>query len=136
MDRYAQLQNNIVVYVIESDTDPDGINGGWVACGADVGPGHTYAGGVFTPPVAPAEEPVKRHLAVGSFFDRFGPLKIAILSSTDATVKALILDCSVRKYIDLDNEELPFGIDLLIAAGYAVDKTAILTAPITESELP
>lgn len=80
---------------------------------------------VVTPP---------KHLSVGSFFDRFGQLKYAILASTDASVKALITDCSVRKYIDLDNVQLPYGLDMLIAAGFAIDKVAILTAPIGEGE--
>jgi hypothetical protein len=78
--------------------------------------------------------PITRFISVGAFFDRFGALKWAILADTNPGVQALIKDCTVRKYIDLDNPALPFGLDMLIAAGHAVDKVAILTAPIAASE--
>lgn len=78
--------------------------------------------------------PLPKHISVGSFFDRFGAQKYPILASTDASVKALITDCSVRRYIDLDNVQLPYGLDMLIAAGFAIDKAAILTAPIADGE--
>ena len=130
MQRYAQITNGIVTNVIESETDPDGINGGWVACD-NAGPGYTYDGSTFT---APAAVPVLRHISVGSFFDRFGKFKYPILASTNVGVQALIKDCSVRYYIDLDNPELPTGLDLIIAAGFAIDKNLILTAPVLDSE--
>ena len=133
MQRYAQITNASVSQVIESDTDPDGINGAWIACGDDVSFGDTYDGTDFARPVPPV--PV-RHTSVGAFFDRFGPLKWAILASTDVTVKALIADCSVRKYIDLDNPDLPAGLAMLVAAGYAIDASAILNMPVLPKELP
>lgn len=134
MIRYAQIMNGEVATVIESATDPDGINGNWIACG-DAGPGWLYADGVFTPPVAP-QALTQRHTSVGAFFDRFGPLKWAILSSTDPMVQALVKDCSVRAHIDLDNDQLPGGLDMLVAAGYAIDKSAILNMPVLAKELP
>lgn len=133
MDRYAQVTDGIVTQAIESDTNPDGINGAWVACGNDVGFGDTYDGTDFARPVPPAPP---RLVSVGAFFDRFGPLKWAILASADATVSALIADCSVRKHIDLDNPDLPAGLALVVAAGYAVDPEEILTAAILPKELP
>lgn len=39
---------------------------------------------------------VPRHITVGAFFDRFGPMKWAILADTDPQVRAVILDASVR----------------------------------------
>jgi hypothetical protein len=78
--------------------------------------------------------PQPHHITVGAFFDRFGSKKWAILADSDPGVQALIKDCSVRKFIDLDNPELPFGLDLLIAAGHDIDKDAILFTTITESE--
>jgi len=77
-----------------------------------------------------------RFISVGSFFDRFGNSKWSILADTTPSVQALIKDCSVRKYIDLDNTSLPFGLDMLIAAGHVIDKVAILTADISPQELP
>jgi len=79
---------------------------------------------------------VPQHITVGAFFDRFGALKWAILADTNPGVQALIKDCSVRKYIDLGNPELPYGLDMLIAAGHTIDKSAILTTPILEAEKP
>jgi len=131
--RYAQVTNNTVSQVIESETDPDGINGAWIACGDDVSFGDTYDGTDFAQPAQPA--PV-RHISKGAFFDRFGAQKYPILASTDATVKALIADASVRKYIDLDRADLPTGLAMLVAAGYAIDESAILNAPVLASELP
>lgn len=133
MKRYAQIINGTVSNVIESDTDPDGINGAWVACG-DAGPGYTYAEGAFIEPVAPVAAP--RHISVGAFFDRFSAQKYPILASADAGVKALITDCSVRKYIDLDNPALPYGLDMLVSAGYAIVPGDIIGAAIAEGERP
>lgn len=88
-------------------------------------------------PDDPAPPPVQpNHITVGAFFDRFGAQKYPILASADPGVQALIKDSSVRKYIDLDNAMLPYGLDMLIAAGYAIDKVAVLTAPITDAERP
>jgi hypothetical protein len=102
--------------------------------------GFSYMGGVFSAPIPPAPPPAPppvqppKHISVGAFFDRFGAQKYPILASADAGVRALITDCSVRKYIDLDNAQLPYGLDMLIAAGHAIDKEAILAAAIDEGE--
>ena len=82
---------------------------------------------------APAEQ---RHITVGAFFDRFGDQKMAILSSTDPGVRALITDCTVREYIDLDDPQLPAGVTMLVDAGFTVDAETILSAPIEERERP
>ena len=80
--------------------------------------------------------PQVRHISVGAFFDRFGPLKWAILRDQDDSCKAVVQDASVRKYIDLDNVDLPAGLAILQAAGHAIDPVAILDAPIQPYELP
>ena len=77
-----------------------------------------------------------RHISVGAFFDRFGPLKWAILRDQDDNCKAVVQDASVRKYIDLGNADLPAGLAILQAAGHAIDPAAILDAPIQPHELP
>jgi len=132
---YAQLQNSIVIGVSQlSDaiSSPDLIE---IASLDTSLLGSTYADGVFTAP-APEPTPAPRHISVGAFFDRFGSLKWAILADTNPGVQALIKDCSVRKYIDLDNADLPAGLSMLVSAGHAIDTTAILTATITEAERP
>jgi hypothetical protein len=77
-----------------------------------------------------------QHISVGAFFDRFGAEKWQILADETAQCKAVIQDASVRKYIDLDNPELPAGLAILQAAGHAIDPAAILDAPIQPHELP
>ena len=52
-------------------------------------------------------QPEPRHISVGAFFDRFGPAKWAILADGAFAVQAVVKDTSVRKYIDLDNPDLP-----------------------------
>ncbi len=76
------------------------------------------------------------HISVGAFFDRFGPLKWDILADPNERVKAVREDASVRKYIDLDNPDLPAGLAILQAAGHAIDPAAILDTPIQPHELP
>lgn len=84
----------------------------------------------------PAPTAGPQHISVGAFFDRFGAEKWQILADETAQCKAVIQDASVRKYIDLDNPELPAGLAILQAAGHAIDPAAILDAPIQPHELP
>ena len=84
----------------------------------------------------PVESRTARHISVGAFFDRFGPLKWAILADTNPQVQAVVKDASVRSYIDLDNADLPAGLALIQAAGHALDAAAIIDAPVGAGELP
>lgn len=94
-------------------------------------------GATVTRLAIPAPAPsLPRHLSVGSFFDRFGAAKWAILADTSPTVQAVVRDASVRSYIDLDNPQLPAGLAVLVAAGHAIDSSAIMSAPILDSERP
>ena len=75
---------------------------------------------------------------VGAFFDRFGATKMAVLASSNTTVKALVSDCMCRKWIDLKRADLPAAIDLIIAAGIPGVNTAlkniIINTPVTAAE--
>lgn len=84
----------------------------------------------------PDPPPEVRHVSVGAFFDRFGPLKWTILADTNPQVRAVVKDASVRSYIDLDNADLPEGLALLQAAGHTIDVEAVVGAPIRPEELP
>lgn len=131
MERYAQLNGNLVVNVIESETDPDGINGNWIACG-NASPGWTYDGSTFIPP---EPQPEIRQITVGSFFDRFGDQKWPVLADTTPSVQALIKDASVRAYINLDDPQVEAGLNM-VAAKHTIDVNAIITAPIQPGERP
>jgi hypothetical protein len=144
--QYALIKNTIVQNIIEADQGfADSIATEWDAVvsieGVTPAPGigWSYEAGVFTAPVAPpAPEPIPepRHITVGAFFDRFGNQKWPILSSPDLGVQGLIKDASVRRWIDLDDEQLPAGLDMLIAAGFPIDKEAVINAPIQPKERP
>jgi len=138
MDRYAQLVDNVVHLVIESETDPDGINGEWVACG-NAGPGWTYDGTTFSEPPAPPApvDPCEWLIDIGPFYDRFGGTKMAVLTSTDAGVKAIMQDVSIRKWIDLKRADVISALAYIGSVVPAVDATlqeAILTTPVTTEE--
>ena len=96
---------------------------------------------VAAPDVEPEPTPVDPALwriDVGSFFDRFGEAKLAILSSENTIVKAMITDASVRKYIALieRKDELAQMLGLLqsLVPGINLDVAAILETEPTDAE--
>ena len=122
MNRYAiKNQNGEVVNTIVADEDFVQANypGLWELAPDDV--------------PAPVVNPTEWLIDVGPFFDRFGPAKLAVLSSSDAAVRALVTDLQVRKWIDLKRADVAQGIDLLISKSIpgldAALKSAILTPP-------
>jgi hypothetical protein len=87
------------------------------------------------PPAPPS--PTEWLIDVGPFFDRFGAAKLSVLASADATVRALVADLQVRRWIDLRRADVAQGIDLLISKGIGVTaamKESILTSPVTVEE--
>ena len=90
----------------------------------------------YASPEAPMPTPALRHISVGAFFDRFGAQKYPILASSEPMVQALIKDCTVRTFIDLDRADLPMGLQMLVQAGFAIDPEAVLTALILDNERP
>lgn len=93
-----------------------------------------YPAGNYREVPEPPAPPEQRFIFVGSFFDRFGAFKWPILADANPMVQALVKDCQVRRYIDLDNPELPAGLGMLVQAGHAIDPEVVINAPITESE--
>ena len=83
-------------------------------------------------------DPALWRIDVGSFFDRFGDAKLAILASENTIVKAMITDASVRKYISLieRKDELTQMLGLLqsLVPGICLDVTAILETEPTDAE--
>ena len=97
---------------------------------------HTEVAPVVTENTAPVD-PTRWRIYVGSFFDRFGAAKLAILSDPDPVVQAVITDALVRNYIDLlgRRDELLQVIGLLNAKGHAVDATAVRDLAPTDEEV-
>ena len=140
MTRYAQIADGVVKVIIASATDPDGINGAWIACGDAVSPGWTYDGTVFAPP---APQPEVRHITRLAFLSRFTDAEaVAIdLASIGSTVPA----ASMRRYttkvnastfIDLDRADTRAGVTALEGAGLLAAGRAlvILDAPVQDFE--
>lgn len=100
--------------------------------------GTKYINGQFVqieqPPIY--DIPQIRKISVGSFYDRFGSSKYAILASTDPSIRALIEDCKVRSYIDLDHPSLRPGLQMIVNAGYSIDIDSIVGTDPTPSEIP
>ena len=88
----------------------------------------------------PGPEPVSQTewlIDIGTFFDRFGAAKMAVLRSADAGVKAIIADLQVRKWIDLKRADVATGLQYVgskVAAVTPALQTAILTTPVTPEE--
>lgn len=142
-DRYAQFANTgEIVVVIESITDPDGVNGSWILVpeGAGWGPGWVSSDGGLTaiPPVPPVEppKPYLHFIDLGPFNDRFGVKKLAVLMSADPIIKAFNSDKSDRHWVDLERADVRAavgymaGIPLTIAPG----QTVTITTPILTQE--
>jgi hypothetical protein len=122
--RIELLENGVVVNTIEASEEfaEQHYLGAW-----------RLAAEQNTPDAGPS---LPRHITVGAFYDRFGAAKWNILADTDASVQAVIKDSSVRKYIDLDNPDLPAGLAIIQAAGHDIDPDAILGDPIEDKERP
>lgn len=84
-----------------------------------------------------AVNPTSWRIYVGAFFDRFDGEKLAILSSSDLVVQAIIKDASVRHFIDLRarRAELEQALNLLVSKGFAINPSAILDTEPTADEI-
>ncbi len=149
MNRYAQLSSGIVHQVIESETDPDGINGEWVECG-NAGPGWTYNGSTFEPPVV-VTPTVTRYLSKLGFRNRFTSaekalIEFAALDNPAAAMSERMLAASIRAnladqrdatYIDPNRPDTRQGVIGMEASGLLASGRAlqILDAPILDEEM-
>lgn len=65
------------------------------------------------PTVTSTESSFTHLIDIGAFFDRFGDAKFQILTSSDATIKALLLDVTVRKWIDLRRPDVEQALNII-----------------------
>lgn len=88
-------------------------------------------------PPAPPANPVDWYIDIGPFMDRFGAAKLAVLTSADITVKAIVQDMMARKWIDLKRTDVASSFAYIGSKVPAVTpamQTAILTTPVTPEE--
>lgn len=130
LTRYAQVANGVVLNVIESETDPDGVNGSWIACG-DAGPGWLYAEGDFFSPEPDEDAPAARRITVLAFRNRFAlsekiAMEIASLDDASlpmpqrqqaAALRVYQADALSATFIDLDRADTRAAVQALEAAG-------------------
>ncbi len=74
---------------------------------------------------------------IGSFFDRFGAAKMAVLTSSDVGVQAIIKDTQVRKWLDLKLPEIASAVAYVGTKVPSVTQElqqSILNTPVEEKE--
>jgi hypothetical protein len=104
--------------------------------------GWLYVGTNFTAPPAPPAppmpvDPCANLIDIGPFFDRFGAEKMAVLTSTDSGVKAIIADVTIRKWLDLARPDVAQSltyIGTVVTALTPALQHTILTTPVTSVE--
>lgn len=74
---------------------------------------------------------------IGPFFDRFGAAKMAVLTSADAGVKAILADLQVRKWVDLKRPDVGQGVQYVgsvVPTVTAELQASVLNDPVTDFE--
>lgn len=88
-------------------------------------------------PEAPVPSATEWLIDIGPFFDRFGAAKMAVLTTADAGVKAILSDLQVRKWIDLQRPDVAQGLAYVgtkVAAVTEALQDDILTTPVQPAE--
>lgn len=133
---YAQIINGVVGAITQTHTvidSPDMIE--LVSMDTSL-LGHSYAEGVFTAPTPPAD-PCANLIDLGPFYDRAGVAKMPILTSTDATVKAIIGDLNIRKWVDLTRADVASALTYIgsvVPALTPAIQSAMLATPVAAVE--
>jgi hypothetical protein len=90
------------------------------------------------PPESPQPSPVWAwYIDIGPFFDRFGPAKMAVLTSNDAGVQAILKDTQIRKWLDLKLPEVAQSVAYVGSKVPAVTpalQQSILNTPVQDAE--
>ena len=89
-----------------------------------------------TPVQVPAQ-PWEWLIDIGPFFDRFGTAKMAVLTSSDVGVQAILKDTQVRKWLDLKLPEIASAVAYIgtkVPALTAKLQQSILNTPVAETE--
>lgn len=96
------------------------------------------AGNYRTLPEPPAPEPEWTwYIDLGPFYDRFGAAKMAVLTTTDAGVKAILADLNIRKWVDLKRADVAQALTYVGSVVPSVDAALqghILNTPVADLE--
>lgn len=98
-------------------------------------PGAWLVAEVQDEPAAPS--PTEWLIDIGPFFDRFGAAKMAVLTSADPGVQAILKDTQVRKWLDLKLPELAQSVAYVgtkVQAVTAELQDTILNTPVAQAE--
>lgn len=90
---------------------------------------------VPVPPAPPAEW--EWFIDIGPFYDRFGSAKMAVLTSPDAGLKAILADLSIRKWVDLKRSDVAQALAYVGSVVPSVDaalQVGILNTPVADLE--
>lgn len=137
---YAQINHDNVVFAITETSAPvsapdmieiESFDTSLIGC--------TYSSGQFIPPAPPPPPPPawEWYIDIGPFFDRFGAAKMAVLTSADVGVQALIKDIQIRKWIDLKLPNVAQGvayIGTVVPSVTTALQSSILNTPVAEHE--
>ena len=88
-------------------------------------------------PPAPAAPEWEWYIDIGPFFDRFGAAKMAVLTSADVGVQAILKDTQVRKWLDLRLPEIKQSVQYVASKVNAVTPEivdSILNTSVSENE--
>lgn len=108
-----------------------------------VGMGWGWDGTQFVAPPAPPAPPPPAppiwqwYIDIGPFYDRFGAAKMAVLTSADPALKAILSDLNIRKWVDLERSDVAQALAYVGSVVPSVDATlqsAILTTPVADIE--
>ena len=107
-----------------------------------VGVGWGWDGSSFVAPLPPTTEPQPAPawewlIDIGPFFDRFGTAKMAVLTSSDVGVQAILKDTQVRKWLDLKLPEIASAVAYIGTKVPSVTQElqqSILNTPVAETE--
>lgn len=135
---YAQITNGVVTAVSELAGEINAANMVQID-GLDPSLlGKAYEAGEFVDVVQPVvADPCEWLIDKGPFFDRFGAAKMDVLTSADATVKAILVDIGARHWIDLKRADVASSLAYVGTKVPAVDATlqaAILTTPVAAAD--
>ncbi len=88
-------------------------------------------------PVDAPADPCAALIDVGSFFDRFGSVRLAVLASENSNVKAIVKDAQSRHWITLTRPDIQASLDIISSIIPALTdevKQAVLAMPVEPEE--